>query len=146
MKILFICHANLCRSFMAQEIAKQLFPQATVFSRGLYVDPDLTIPSKVLQFLEKQQITASPHCPVQLTQEDLKEADFVFCMEPEHLEKLSDQYAPYMDKMWLLNDFAFGKETAVEDPIGLSGKAFEKQAALLQKAVTACVQRIKQEN
>ena len=142
MKILFICHANVCRSFMAQEIMKQLLPQATVFSRGLYVEPELEVPAKVLQFLAKQHLSPAPHRPTQLTAADLEQADFVFCMEPGHLDILSDQYSQYIDKIWLLNDFAFEKETAMEDPIGLTGRAFEKQAAQLQKAVQACAHRL----
>jgi len=135
MKILFICHANICRSFMAQELLKKLVPQANVFSRGLYVDPELTVPQKVLHFLANNQITPAPHQPTQLQAADLQVADFVFCMEPKQLDQLVDQYAQYTEKMWLVNDFAYGQETAVEDPISLSGRAFEKQAELLQKAV-----------
>ena len=144
MKILLICHANVCRSFMAQELTKKLLPQAEVFSRGMYVDPEISVPQKVLKFLAQNNITPTPYRPTQLTEPDLQKADLVLCMEPAHLEKLTDRYAQYTDKMWLLNDFAFGKETTVEDPIGLEGGAFEKQARLLQKAVTACVKRITQ--
>ena len=143
MKILFICHANVCRSFMAQEILKQLLPQAEVFSRGMYVNTEISVPEKVQKFLLNNDITPSPHRPTQLTESDLQAADLILCMEPEHLEKLTDRYAQYMDKMWLLNDFAFGKETALQDPIGLQGHAFEKQARLLQKAVIACAKRVK---
>lgn len=142
MKILFICHANVCRSFMAQEFMKKLYPQATVFSRGLYADPQLCVPQKVLHFLQQQHITPSPHIPAQLTADDLEQADFVFCMEQEQVDKLCDRYAQYTDKIWLLQDFAFGKETDMEDPIGLSGAAFDKQARLLQKAVEAVARQL----
>ena len=142
MKILFICHANICRSFIAQELMKKLLPRAEVFSRGLYVDPELSVPQKVLDFLADQKIMPAPHRPVQLTEQDLQQADLIFCMEPQHMDKLADRYAQYTDKLWLLNDFAFGKETPVEDPISLSGSAFQKQAQLLQKAVAACALRL----
>ena len=142
MKILFICHANICRSFIAQELMKKLLPRAEVFSRGLYVDPELSVPQKVLDFLADQKIMPAPHRPVQLTEQDLQQADLIFCMEPQHMDKLADRYAQYTDKLWLLNDFAFGKETPVVDPISLSGSAFQKQARLLQKAVAACALRL----
>ncbi len=142
MKILFICHANLCRSFLAQEFLKQLLPSATVFSRGLYVDPQLTVPKKIKDFLSLHHISFVSHTPTQLTAEDLQNADFVFCMEPEHLCSLQDRYAQYTDKLWLLNDFAFGKKTPLEDPISLSGRAFIKQAQELKKAVESCAKRL----
>ena len=142
MKILFICHANLCRSFMAQEILKQLLPQAQVFSRGLYVNPSWTVPPKVLAFLAKHHLMPSPHQPVQLAPADLETADFIFCMEKTHLDKLTDQFAQYTDKLWLLADYAFGKEETIQDPIGLQGAEFDKQANYLLKAVTAAAQRL----
>jgi len=144
MKILFICHANVCRSFMAQEILKHILPQAEVFSRGMYVDSEIAVPEKVRAFLLKQGLSPVSHQPKQLSAADLETADFVFCMEPEHLDRLCDHYAQYMDKMWLLNDFVYGKETALEDPIGLSGSAFEKQAELLHKTVVACAKKLLQ--
>ena len=143
MKILFICHANLCRSFMAQELLKKALPEAEVFSRGLYVDPSWKVPNKVLAFLAKHHITPAPHKPIQLTADDLKKADIVFCMEKQHLEKLADQFAQYTDKLWLLADYAFGREETLEDPIALQGTAFEKQANYLLEAVTAAAQKLK---
>ena len=146
MKILFICYANVCRSFMAQELCSKLWPEAEVFSRGLYADPQFHIPAKVLNFLKSRQIVPSLHLSTQLKEEDLERADYIFCMEQRHLDMLTDRYAQYSQKMWLLSDFAFDKETDLDDPIGLEGAAFVKQAQLLQKAVTACVQRLKKTN
>jgi len=141
MKILFICHANICRSFMAQEIARSLLPQAEIFSRGLYADPLFHLPAKVIHFLESQHIHPAPHVSTQLKEEDLQRADYIFCMEKQHLDMLTDRYAQYSQKMWLISDFAFDKETDLEDPIRLEGAAFTKQAQLLQKTVTALIKR-----
>ena len=145
MKILFICHANVCRSFMAQELLARTLPGATVFSRGMYVDPLLSVPEKIIRFLASQGITPRAHTPTQLTPEDLQTADLIFCMEPQHQERLLDHYAQHTDKIWLLAEYAFGKPEAIEDPIGLSGRAFEKQAQYLAKAVQAAAERLKKE-
>ena len=145
MKILFICHANVCRSFMAQELLVRLLPKVTVFSRGMYVDPFLRVPEKITRFLAGQGITPRTHTPTQLSPEDLQQADLIFCMEPHHQEMLLDRYAQYTDKIWLLAEYAFGKPEAIDDPIDLSGRAFEKQAQLLAKTVCACAERLKKE-
>ena len=133
MKILFICHANVCRSFMAQELLKQVLPQADVFSRGLYADPEFPVPGKVLKFLAANNLTPAPHRPTPLQASELQSADYVFCMEPQQRDFLADRYAQYSDKIWLVNEFAYGKETEVEDPISLHGSAFEKQARISRK-------------
>lgn len=129
---------------MAQEICKRLLPQAEIFSRGLYADTSYEVPEKVTSFLSSLGITPSPHRSTQLTEEDLSKADYIFCMEQAHLDRLLDRYAQYTSKLWLLNDFAFEKETDLQDPISLSGHAFIKQAVKLQKAVEATAQKIKQ--
>lgn len=129
---------------MAQEICKKLLPQASVFSRGLYANKEYAVPAKVSDFLHSLHINPMLHTSTQLTTDDLQQADYIFCMEKTHLEKLVDCYAQYSDKMWLLNDFSFSKETDLQDPISLNGKSFIKQAALLQKAVEAAVEKIKQ--
>ena len=146
MKILFICHANMCRSVMAECLLKKYLPQAEVFSRGVYAETEQSAPQSVVSFLEEQGIKLENQRPRQLTTQDLESADWVFCMEPEQAEKLTDRYAQYTDKIWLLNEFAFGEETPVEDPVNLKGRAFEKVAKKLQKAVLACAERLKEEN
>ena len=142
MKILFICHANMCRSVMAQYLLKKYLPQAETFSRGIYAETEQSAPENVVRFLAEQGISLTEHQPCQLTPQNLEDADWVFCMEPWQVEKLTDQYAQYTDKIWLLNDFAFGKETPVEDPVNLSGRAFTKVAKKLQNAVEACAKRL----
>ena len=52
MKICFICHANICRSFISQEILKSLLRKDNrtdieVISRGTYVLDYLTVPKKI---------------------------------------------------------------------------------------------------
>lgn len=130
---------------MAQEICKKLLPQAEVFSRGLYADATYEIPGKVTDFLSSLGITPSAHCSTQLTEKDLDRADLIFCMEQAHLSRLLDRYAQYTPKLWLLTDFAFEKETDLQDPISLSGRAFVKQAVKLQQAVEAAAAKIKQQ-
>lgn len=143
MNILFICYANVCRSFMAQELLKQICPTIESFSRGLYADPSFAVPAKVLAFLAKHGITPDEHTPAPLQEQDLQTADIILLMEQRHLDKLVDRYAQYSDKMYLLNEFAFGQETDIADPISLSGKAFEKAATQLTLAIQAIAKQLK---
>ncbi len=145
MNILCICHANICRSFMAQEFLKQLLPGATVFSRGLYADPSCEVPQKVKEALAKHQISFTTHTATPLTAKDLAQADLVFCMEQPHTDLLLDKYAQYTDKIWLLTDFAYDKPQDVPDPIGLEGRTFAKQAEQLYKLCQAAASRMNKE-
>lgn len=144
MKILCICHANICRSFLAQEFFKQLLPGATVFSRGLYADPTYVVPDKVKHSLSSHGIAFTGHTSTPLSPSDLQQADLIFCMEQAHEEYLLDRYPQYTDKLWLLNDFAFDKTQDLPDPISLEGRAFEKQTAALYESCQAASRQIKQ--
>ncbi len=142
MKILFICHANVCRSFMAQRWLQKQLPQAEVFSRGLYADPALPVPEKIWHFLAERGLPRTSHTPQMLMKTDLERADIILLMEQRHLDVLADRYAQYSDKMWLLRDFAFAEEKDIPDPIALSGRAFEKNAGLLLEAVSAVAHKL----
>ncbi len=145
MKILCICHANICRSFMAQEFLKTLLPGVEVFSRGLYADPSYVVPAKVVKALAQHHRVFTGHTSTPLTVDDLAQADLIFCMEQAHVERLEDRYPQYSNKLWLLTDFAFDTVQELQDPIGLEGRAFEKQVARLHAACEAAAQRVKQE-
>lgn len=144
MKVLCICHANICRSFMAQEFFKHLVPEGEFFSRGLYADPSFLVPSKVINALAKHHISFAGHTSTPLTPADLAGADLIFCMERTHEEYLLDHYPQYTDKIWLLAEFAQGSETDIEDPISLEGRMFEKTAEKLFKICQAAAKRIAQ--
>ncbi|MDR0953123.1 MAG: hypothetical protein LBM71_02890 [Elusimicrobiota bacterium] len=144
MKILFICHANICRSFMAQEFLNHLLNGKgfEVFSRGLFANSYSEVPSKVKNYLASFGVPSSPHTPTLLSAKDLKEADLVFVMEESQLDFLRDRYAEYTEKMFLLFDYAFGKEEDAADPFALSGRSFEKSAARILEAVKAIAAKV----
>ena len=74
MKICFICHANICRSFISQEILKCLLQKDNrtdieVISRGTYALDYLIVPQKIKDFLaEKDYGKTTVH--VNTTDED----------------------------------------------------------------------------
>ncbi len=145
MKILCICHANICRSFLAQEFLRSLLPGQTVFSRGFYANPAYCVPDKVKQALSARQITYTAHTSTPLTPADLQTADLIFCMEQTHEEILLDRYPQYTEKIWLLAEFALQQTQDLPDPIGLEGRAFTKQTDLLYQFCQAAAARIQQE-
>ena len=127
---------------MAQEICKALRPDIQAFSRGLYANPFYEVPAKVFTFLRLRGIVTKAHTPTQLSEADLQAADYVFVMEPTHLEQILDRYAQYTDKCYLLLDFAYGQEKALPDPIGLEGNKFNRQATILTEAVEKALNRL----
>ena len=142
MKILFVCQANVCRSVLAQELLKKYAPCVYVWSRGLYVTGPTAMPLAVRKYLISQGLQQAEHTPTQLAPQDMQAADWVFCMEPQQLEQLTDMYAQYTDKIWLLNEFVYGKETPVLDPLQFAEKECTKQMDILQHTLEQCARKL----
>ena len=140
MKILFICLANVCRSYMAQEILKNLSKKDNkidieVFSRGTFVDPEIRVPKKINDFLLKNNIDPSPHVPTQYSKKDLEISDLILVMEQYQYDDIIDRYSEFTDKIYLLNEYISENRKNVPDPIGLNGTAFEKAASSLMYSI-----------
>ncbi len=139
-KILFICLANVCRSYMAQEILKNLSEKNNrtdieAFSRGTFVDPELKVPKKINNFLLKNGITPASHIPTQYSRKDLETSDLILVMERYQYEEITDRYSEFTDKIYLLNEYISNDKKDVPDPIGLEGAAFEKVASVLMNNI-----------
>ena len=140
MKICFICHANICRSFISQELFKSLLKKDNrfdidVISRGTYVLPYISVPEKIKNFLSKNNIEYNQHTPTQYSKQDLDSCDFIFVMTQEQYDEITDKYAEFSDKIHLLQEFVTNKTRDIEDPISLEGKKFEYAADNLKKLI-----------
>ena len=140
MKICFICHANICRSFISQELFKSLLKKDNrfdidVISRGTYVLPYISVPEKIKNFLSKNNIEYNQHTPTQYSKQDLDSCDFIFVMTQEQYDEITDKYAEFSDKIYLLQEFVTNKTRDIDDPISLEGKKFEYAADNLKKLI-----------
>ncbi len=133
MKICFICHANICRSFISQEILKYLLKKDNrtdieVISRGTYVLDYLTVPKKIKNFLAENNITYTNHTPIQYSKQDIASSDFIFVMTKHQYDEITDKYSEFSDKVYILGEYVSNKTRDIEDPISLEGKKFKKAA------------------
>ena len=148
MKICFICHAHVCRSFSAERLLIALLKKngdngIEIISRGLYASPYYEVPSKIKEFLEDNGADYENHTSTQLSAEDLETSDLIFVMEDAHRGMLLDNYPQYTDKIFLLLDYAYDKEDDMPDPICKTGRAFNKIMEQLKKAVDEIYKKIK---
>ena len=140
MKICFICHANICRSFISQEILKSLLRKDNrtdieVISRGTYVLDYLTVPKKIQDFLTENNITYKTHMPKRYAKEDIGSSDFIFVMTKDQYEEIIDKYSEYSDKIHILEQYISNKTRDIEDPISLEGKSFKKAATAIKNII-----------
>lgn len=96
-KVIFICHGNICRSPMAEYIAKHLDKEGRYqyISRAVSNEEsgnDIYPPAKAV--LIKNHIPYAPHHAKKITLDEFKEADIIFCMDQSNMTRLNMMF-PY---------------------------------------------------
>jgi len=104
---LFVCHANCCRSVLAEYLYRSLGGQA--LSAGVEAGSELN--DRAAGMLQCWGIDAAGHRPRQLTRELCDAADAIFAMGPHHLARVLAEHG------W---DLA-GKSYLFADPFSLPG-------------------------
>lgn len=139
MKICFICSANVCRSYVCQELfnyyaALKNLP-SSADSAGVFAQSYYEVPQKIKDYLISKGVKELPHTPKFVSKENLENSDLVLVMENLHYEILADKYPQFLGKIYLFNDYVFGKEKDVEDPISQTGAKFIKAMDYLDEAI-----------
>lgn len=106
-KILFVCHGNICRSTMAQSIMSYLVKDNSNFyidSAGISDEEHGNgIYPNARRELELNKIPVVEHHARKITKQDLEEFDYIICMEQRHIDNIKYYYGDsYNDKLRLL--------------------------------------------
>ncbi len=115
MKIMFVCHGNICRSPMGEYILKKMLSDEgidgiEVFSRGVSSEEDgndIYPPAK--RVLREHDIPFSGHRARRISERDYDEADLILALDESNLRALMRRF-PSSDKIRMLLD------RGVEDP------------------------------
>ena len=87
---LFVCHANCCRSAVAQYLYENLCPGTMAISAGVAAGDEVN--DRAVAMLRSWDIDASGHVPHQLTRGLCDQADGIFTMGPEYLYRVLSEY------------------------------------------------------
>ena len=122
-RVLFICHGNICRSTMAESVMTYLVKQAGL-SEQIYINSAATSREEIgnpphpgtVAKLKEEKIPVIPHRAVQMTLNDYEEYDYLIGMDTENIRNMQRLSGGDPDeKIYKLLTFA-GTGMDVADP------------------------------
>ncbi len=147
--ILFICTGNVCRSPMAEGIFRFLSKhrqELTCESAGLAAYPGFPASPNALKVARKYGVDITSHLSKNISEEILKNADYVFAMTSTHLQVIKEQFPEYSKRVYILKEFAQTDDGSfspdVDDPIGQDEIVYELCFIELEKAIKGVLEKI----
>ncbi len=136
-KILFICTANICRSPMAEYIAKKIVKEKKMpyrISSAGFLESGVMISNNSFQVLKEQGYDASAHVSTTLSQKLTNDCWLILTMTKEHKERLQDLDINIGEKVFTLSEFT-GYQRDIDDPWGLEISFYRETFNEIEKRV-----------
>jgi protein-tyrosine-phosphatase len=115
-KILFLCYGNICRSPLAEALARQQLERVTIESAGFHEQAGRRSPEKMVRAGRAFGVDLSEHRSQRVTREQLLNADLVIAMDLENIERLKAECPEALSRTTLLGLFAEAGAFEIGDP------------------------------
>lgn len=118
-RVLFLCYGNICRSPVAEQLARREMPELTFSSAGLHAEPGRPSPLHLQGVGRAAGIDLSNFKSQTVSAEMVEQADLIILMDTRNLFDLSREFPAALHKVLLLGMFA-SSTIEINDPYGAS--------------------------
>ncbi len=150
MNILFVCTANISRSFLSEklfsyEIQKHNLDDIAVSSAGVLALAGSPPDPKMVDFLDSLGISADQHQSRQVDKDIVEWADRILVMEKNHFQRIQTLFPHAAHKVEMLGKYVSsdGSEDDIVDPFGRSSYHYRLSQSQIQMAVESVVNGIR---
>lgn len=159
-RILFVCTSNICRSFLAEYIFKDMLEKADeegklskkdykVSSAGLFaLEGDEAVMSAVKTIENLYGIEDADRHRAKLLDSDMVEdSDLIIAMDDTHQQAIEEAFYEAEDKTYTLNELAYGDagldgNLDIDDPYRGDEEDYETCACEIKKALEMAFDKI----
>ena len=144
-RIIMICSGNICRSPMAEALARRAFSEARipaqVISMGTLGIFGRSASEHAVEVCSVAGLDLSGHSSQGVSFGILDHADAIVVMEEQHRAFLL-QHRPQLKNIWLFSSFDSADETDVSDPMGQDRAAYQACFDRLEDGVEGLVRAV----
>ena len=110
MNILFVCSANVCRSFLAEmltryEVEERHMEDLSIASAGLFAEPGYPPDPQMVNYLSEIGIPISEHHSKKVEKEHVDWADHIVVMEKKHADIIIESWPEAGEKVEMLGSY-----------------------------------------
>lgn len=149
MNILFVCSANICRSFLAEmltrnEVEERHMVNLSVASAGLFAGPGRPPDPQMVTYLSEIGIPISEHHSKKVEKEDVDWADHILVMEKNHASIIVESWPEAEEKVELLGSYLTRTEMVddIIDPYKRSSFHYRLAQSQITLALKALLEKL----
>ena len=149
MNILFVCSANVCRSFLAEmltryEVEERHMEDISIASAGLFAESGYPPDPQMVDYLSEIGIPISEHQSKKLEKEDVDWADHIVVMEKKHADIIIESWPEAGEKVEMLGSYLTRTEVVddIIDPYKRTSFHYRLAQSQITLALKALLQKL----
>jgi protein-tyrosine phosphatase len=132
---MFVCHGNICRSPLAEYLAKCRLASWKVHSTGTHANPGSRSPARIRRIGLGLNVNLDPHRSTLIDEAAVSRADAIIIMDPRNYRDFAERFPAALDKILLLGMFGSHPSLTIPDPVYMEPSAARRSAEQLADAM-----------